>query len=99
MELKQRNLLTSCVPLLVRIVKDVTLLNLIRILHNKGGKVVWYFVAFLLCRSLTRRVTVLGVQHLLIGFHVVTISLKATLGRMLERAVVHVSFQGGKSFH
>lgn len=53
MKLKQRrHLLTSCVPLLVRILNDVTLLNLIRILHNKGGKVVWYFIAFLLCRSL-----------------------------------------------
>lgn len=39
-----------------------------------------------------------GVQHLLIGFHVVAISLKATLGGMLERAAVHVAFQGGKSF-
>lgn len=51
MELKQRHLLTSCVPLLVRIAKDVTLLNFIRILHNKGRKVAWYLVAFLLCGS------------------------------------------------
>lgn len=39
MKLKQsRHLLTSCEPLLGRILNHVTLLNLIRILHNKGGK-------------------------------------------------------------
>ena len=52
MKLKQRaHLLTSRVPLLVRGLNHVTLLNLIRILHNKGEKVVWNFIAFLLCRS------------------------------------------------
>lgn len=84
MKLKQsRHLLTSWEPLLGRILNHVTLLNLIRILHNKGGKL--YSTSLHFCYvEACRKSHNVGVQHLLIGFHVVTMFLKATLGRMLK---------------
>lgn len=94
MKLKQsRHLLTSCEPLLGRILNHVTLLNLIRILHNKGGKLYGTSLHFCYVEACRKSHNV-GVQHLLIGFHVVTMFLKTTLGRMLECCAF--TFQGEK---
>lgn len=96
MKLKQsRHPWTSCEPLLGRILNHVTLLNLIRILHNKGGKLYGTSLHFCYVEACRKSHNV-GVQHLLIGFRVVTMFLRATLGRTLTSVCRAFTFQGGK---
>lgn len=100
MKLKQSgHLLTSRVLLLVRGLRGVTLLNLMRILHNKGegGKLCGASFHFCYVEACRKGHNV-GVQHLLIGFLVVTIFLKATSGRMLKSVCPACGFSRWKQF-